>query len=426
MSYFDKLPKGVKIRSFFVSSAGFFLDGYDLSVISFAIYFIEHEMGLSSVETGLVTASSLIGMIFGAILFGWLSDKVGRSRIMGIDLIFFAVFGITSALSQNFIQLFISRLLLGVGIGGDYPVSSTLIAEFSPSISRGRYLTGSVSMYWVGTLVSALITLLTLPLGAYYWRWVFLFGALISIPIILIRIRLIESPRWLVSKGVLKDSNLPKQEDENKGIKGYLDLFKGNVLLVTLFVSLVWFLFDVASYGIGLYYPLILREFAFPSNYEVLYGTMVIGIGAIIGYIIAEFLIDSLGRRVVLLFGLGAMSLLLILGGIVKIFGFILVPYFMTFVALEQWAGAVTLFYPTELFPTSVRSSGQGFATSISRIGAVLGIFYFPIMVKDLGFSTSLIVFGITCVIAFIFSILMAKETKRKTLEETSVGLKRS
>ncbi|TRM82742.1 MFS transporter, partial [Sulfolobus sp. A20-N-G8] len=166
------------------------LDGYDLSVISFAIYFIEHEMGLSSVETGLVTASSLIGMIFGAILFGWLSDKVGRSRIMGIDLIFFAVFGITSALSQNFIQLFISRLLLGVGIGGDYPVSSTLIAEFSPSISRGRYLTGSVSMYWVGTLVSALITLLTLPLGAYYWRWVFLFGALISIPIILIRIRL--------------------------------------------------------------------------------------------------------------------------------------------------------------------------------------------------------------------------------------------
>lgn len=426
MSYFDKLPKGVKIRSFFVSSAGFFLDGYDLSVISFAIYFIEHEMSLSSVETGLVTASSLIGMIFGAILFGWLSDKVGRSRIMGIDLIFFAVFGITSALSQNFIQLFISRLLLGVGIGGDYPVSSTLVAEFSPSISRGKYLTGSVSMYWAGTLVSALITLLTLPLGAYYWRWVFLFGALISIPIILIRIRLIESPRWLISRGVLKDSNLPKQEDENKGIKGYLDLFKGNVLFVTLFVSLVWFLFDVASYGIGLYYPLILREFAFPSNSEVLYGTMVIGVGAIIGYIIAEFLIDSLGRRIVLLFGLGAMSLLLILGGIVKIYGLALVPYFMTFVALEQWAGAVTLFYPTELFPTSVRSSGQGFATSISRIGAVLGVFYFPIMVKDLGFSTSLLVFGITCIIAFIISILMAKETKRKTLEETSIGLKRS
>ncbi|BDB98430.1 MFS transporter [Saccharolobus caldissimus] len=424
MGYFDNVPTSIKAKSFFVSSAGFFLDGYDLSVISFAVYFIANEFKLTSIQTGLVTSASLIGMIFGAILFGWLSDKMGRSRIMGIDLIFFAMFGLTSALSQNFLELFISRLLLGIGIGGDYPVSSTLMAEFSPSISRGRYLTGSVSMYWVGTLLSALVTLFFLPLGPYFWRWVFLVGAIISIPIILIRIRLSESPRWLISKGIIKDSNLPRQEDENKGVKGYLDLFKGEVLYVTIFVSSVWFLFDVASYGIGLYYPFILRQFAFPSNYEVLYGTMLIGVGAIIGYIIAEFFIDSLGRRVVLLVGLGSMALLLILGGLIKVTGTLLVPYFMSFVALEQWAGAVTLFYPTELFPTSVRSSGQGFATSVSRIGAVLGVTYFPTMTKLLGFSASLLVFGIICTLAFIISLLMAKETKKKSLEESSIGLK--
>jgi len=424
MGYFDNVPTSIKVKSFFVSSAGFFLDGYDLSVISFAVYFIANEFKLISIQTGLITSASLIGMIFGAMLFGWLSDKMGRSRIMGIDLIFFAVFGLASALSQNFLELFISRLLLGIGIGGDYPVSSTLMAEFSPSISRGRYLTGSVSMYWIGTLLSALVTLFLLPLGPYFWRWVFLIGAIISIPIILIRIRLSESPRWLISKGIIKDSNLPRQEDENKGVKGYLDLFKGEVLYVTIFVSSVWFLFDVASYGIGLYYPFILRQFAFPSNYEVLYGTMLIGIGAIIGYIIAELFIDSLGRRVVLLVGLGSMALLLILGGLVKVTGTFLVPYFMSFVSLEQWAGAVTLFYPTELFPTSVRSSGQGFATSVSRIGAVLGVTYFPTMTKLLGFSASLLVFGIICTLAFIISLFMAKETKKKSLEETSIGLK--
>lgn len=424
MGYFDNVPTSVKAKSFFVSSAGFFLDGYDLSVISFAIYFIANEFKLTTIQTGLVTSSSLMGMIFGAILFGWLSDKMGRSRIMGIDLIFFALFGLTAALSQNFIELFISRLLLGIGIGGDYPVSSTLMAEFSPSSSRGRYLTGSVSMYWIGTLLSAVVTLFLLPLGPYFWRWVFLVGAILSIPIILLRIRLSESPRWLISKGIMKENGLPRQEDENKGVKSYLDLFKGEILYITLFVSIVWFLFDVASYGIGLYYPFILRQFAFPSNYEVLYGTMLIGIGAIIGYIIAEFFIDSLGRRVVLLVGLGSMSLLLILGGLVKITGTILVPYFMSFVALEQWAGAVTLFYPTELFPTSVRSSGQGFATAVSRLGAVLGVTYFPTMTKLLGFSSSLIVFGIICTLAFIISLLMAKETKKKSLEETSIGLK--
>ncbi|WP_016732678.1 MFS transporter [Saccharolobus islandicus] len=424
MGYFDNVPTSIKVKSFFVSSAGFFLDGYDLSVISFAVYFIANEFKLTSIQTGLITSASLIGMIFGAILFGWLSDKMGRSRIMGIDLIFFAVFGLASALSQNFLELFISRLLLGIGIGGDYPVSSTLMAEFSPSISRGRYLTGSVSMYWIGTLLSALVTLFLLPLGPYFWRWVFLVGAIISIPIILIRIRLSESPRWLISKGIIKDNNLPRQDDENKGVEGYLDLFKGEVLYVTIFVSSVWFLFDVASYGIGLYYPFILRQFAFPSNYEVLYGTMLIGIGAIIGYTIAEFFIDSLGRRVVLLVGLGSMAFLLILGGLVKVTGTLLVPYFMSFVALEQWAGAVTLFYPTELFPTLVRSSGQGFATSVSRIGAVLGVTYFPTMTKLLGFSASLLVFGIICTLAFIISLLMAKETKKKSLEETSIGLK--
>ncbi|ADB86723.1 MFS transporter [Saccharolobus islandicus] len=424
MGYFDNVPTSIKVKSFFVSSAGFFLDGYDLSVISFAVYFIANEFKLISIQTGLITSASLIGMIFGAMLFGWLSDKMGRSRIMGIDLIFFAVFGLASALSQNFLELFISRLLLGIGIGGDYPVSSTLMAEFSPSISRGRYLTGSVSMYWIGTLLSALVTLFLLPLGPYFWRWVFLVGAIISIPIILIRIRLSESPRWLISKGIIKDNNLLRQDDENKGVEGYLDLFKGEVLYVTIFVSSVWFLFDVASYGIGLYYPFILRQFAFPSNYEVLYGTMLIAIGAIIGYTIAEFFIDSLGRRVVLLVGLGSMAFLLILGGLVKVTGALLVPYFMSFVALEQWAGAVTLFYPTELFPTSIRSSGQGFATSVSRIGAVLGVTYFPTMTKLLGFSASLLVFGIICTLAFIISLLMAKETKKKSLEETSIGLK--
>ncbi|ACR40969.1 MFS transporter [Saccharolobus islandicus] len=88
----------------------------------------------------------------------------------------------------------------------------------------------------------------------------------------------------------------------------------------------------------------------------------------------------------VLLVGLGFMTLLLYLGGVYKVTGGILVPYFMLFVAFEQWAGAVTLFYPTELYPTPVRAVGQGFATEISRVGSVLGVFYFPILTKQIGF----------------------------------------
>ncbi|MCY0873867.1 MAG: MFS transporter [Acidianus infernus] len=254
-----------------------------------------------------------------------------------------------------------------------------------------------------------------------FWRYTFLLGALISLPIILLRIKLDESPRWLASKGMLVTEKFNPLA-ENKGINGIKELFENPLLPYVLAVSIVWFLFDVASYGIGLYYPLVLREFAFPSNVEVLYGTMAIAGGALLGYLIAVSAIDSLGRRKVLLTGLGGMAFLQIIGGITKIGGFLLVPYFMTFVALEQWAGAVTLFYPTEIFPTSVRSTAQGFATSVSRIGAILGVYFFPSMVSSVGFSSSLIIFGITSTLALAISFLTYKETRKKELEEISLG----
>ncbi|WP_240931265.1 MFS transporter [Acidianus sulfidivorans] len=418
---FNNLPG--RIRAFFLSSGGFLLDGYDLSVISFAVPFISKQFSLNSSQTGLITASSLIGMLLGSLLFGFLSDKVGRKKLMSIDLIFFSIFALTSAISTNFYQLFISRLLLGIGIGGDYPISSTLTSEYSPAKDRGKYLVGAVTMYWVGTLISAIANLSFLPLGSIFWRYSFIVGSILSLPIILGRIKLSESPRWLVSKGLLSGNGIPTREEENKNIKGILDLFeKTNLISLLISVSLIWFLFDVAAYGIGLYYPYILHEFAFPSNYEVIYGTIAISIGAIIGYIISILIIDSIGRRVVLLAGLASMGIILLIGGLIRISGFILVPYFMIFVAMEQWAGAVTLFYPAEIFPTPVRSTAQGFATGISRIGAILGVYYFPTLVKILGFSTSLVFFSVASFIALGLSLVYVKETKRKSLEEISVS----
>jgi len=424
VGYFDDFPTYVKLRTFFISSAGFLLDGYDLSVISFASTLILKEFSLTTAQYGLLLAASLMGMIPGSIIFGWLSDKMGRSKLMGIDLFFFLVFGITAVVSQNFAELFVSRALLGVGIGGDYPISSTLMSEVSPTRSRGRYLVGSVAMYWVGTALSGLVTYPLLSLGPFFWRYVFLVGALLSVPIILLRLRLSESPRWLVSKGVMKGENLPTREVENKGTGRFVDLFKGRLLWITLFLCSVWFLFDVASYGIGLYYPFLLQEFAFPSKYQVVLGTLAISAGAVVGYVVAEAAVDSLGRRMVLFTGLGAMTALLYLGWAVKLHGPLLVPYFMSFVALEQWAGAVTLFYPTEYYPTPVRSSGQGLATAVSRAGAVLGVFYFPQLVHSLGFPLSLFTFATVSLVALVISILGARETARRQLEDTSQNLK--
>jgi putative MFS transporter len=410
-----------KLKSFYLSSGGFFLDGYDLSVISYALLFIVKEMSLTPLQEGLVTASSLMGMGIGAVLFGYLSDKLGRKKLFGLDLFFFTVFAILSAFSTNMLELFVFRFLLGIGIGGDYPISSTIVSEFSPSKSRGKYLVGSVAMYWLGTLFSAIANLIFLGTGDYFWRYSFALGGILAIPIILGRISLSESPRWLISKGLINEEGLPTQEEENKGLTTK-DLVRGKIGIILLSLSVIWFLFDVASYGIGLYYPSLLHQFAFSSKVETLYATMLISAGAIIGYAIAVAIIDEIGRRFTLFAGLGSMSVLLVLGGLTKISGVILLPYFMVFVAMEQWAGAVTLFYPAEIFPTSVRSTAQGITTAVSRVGAVLGVFVFPSMVKSLGLAGSLLLFGTTSLLALLISITTVKETKKKKLEEVSLG----
>lgn len=423
-NYFENLPLSHKLLFFTVAAAGFLLDGYDLSNISFAALFIRKEFALTALEYGLLNSASLLGMIPGAIIFGYLSDKIGRSKLMTVDLIFFTVFAITSGLSTSFGILYISRLLLGIGIGGDYPVSSTLISEISPSRTRGRYLVAAISMYWVGTAISQLVTLSVLGVGAYFWRWVFIIGGIIAVPIILIRIKLSESPRWLALKGLLKGNDVPSVEEESKGVNSFYDMFKGRLLVLLLFTSIVWFLFDVAAYGIGLYYPFILKMLAFPSVYKTLYGTLAISVSALAFYAVATMVIDRLGRRLVLSLGLGAMGIILIVAGLLDIKGIAVLVSFMLFAGIEQWAGAVTLFYPTELFPTSVRASAQGFATSISRVGSVLGVTVFPVFTKMIGLSASLEFFGFMAIIALILSLTMSKETSRKPLEETSEGLK--
>ncbi len=417
--------KHIRFSVLFVSSGGFFLDGFDLTIISLAILSIMVQMHLKSYEVGLIVSAALLGAVFGALIFGYFSDKIGRKTLMGIDLIFLLVFGITSALSTSFITLFISRLLLGVGVGGDYPLSSTLISEFTPSYSRGKYMTTGLSLYWIGNLASAVVALPLLLTGNDWWRFLFLTGALISIPIIGYRMKMAESPRWLILKGKMNVEDQRLRDAQTKNARKYTDLFRGNLLKQTIFVTSVWFLFDVAAYGLGLYYPYTLKEFAFSSNYATLYGLILISIAAILaGYVVAIFLIDSLGRKKLLLLGLGLMALLLFIGGIIHITGILLVPYYMIFVAVEQWAGLVTLFYPTELFPTSVRASAQGLATSISRIGSVIGTFFFPTMIIIIGFSSSLLLFAFLSFLAFVITLFFAKETKMKTLEETSYALK--
>ena len=204
MNNFNKLDTG-KIgfqqkKLFTLSSMGIFLDGYDLSIITMAILVIPAQLDFTKMEYILVDISSFVGMLIGAPVLGLLSDRIGRKKIFGLDLIFFVVFAITAGLSNNFIELFLSRFLMGIGIGGDYPISSTMMAEFSPKKSRGKLLISMVGMYWLGAFVSSFVNYIFV-VNAYFWRYTFIIGGLIAIPVILLRFKNTRIPEVALIKG---------------------------------------------------------------------------------------------------------------------------------------------------------------------------------------------------------------------------------
>ncbi|SMD31294.1 MFS transporter, PHS family, inorganic phosphate transporter [Picrophilus oshimae DSM 9789] len=421
MYEFKSLDNGrfgkVQRRMFYLSSLGLFLDGYDLSIITMAMLVIPSQLHLGFYEKIYVDTSSFIGMLIGAPVLGRLSDMIGRKRIFGLDLLFFVVFAITAGLSGNFYELFISRLLMGFGIGGDYPISSTMMSEFSPKNSRGRLLLGMVGMYWLGAFISAVMNYIFV-IFTDFWRYTFIIGGIIALPLILLRLKVPESPRWLASKGKIGDA-----ESVLKDISGVSDVEKSSKTVkrvhgfyfTLIFVVAAWFIFDVAAYGLGFYYPLIFSELGFRDNFRSIAEiSMIISIGGMLGYVIALPVADKIGRRFLTIFGFFVMTLLLSLGSIIKISGIASVPFYFLFVLFEQWVGAVTLFYPTELFATDVRSTVQGIATAASRAGAILGIVIFPFYPV----FHSLLVFAVASFIGLIIAIFMAPETNRKSLEQ--------
>lgn len=195
-----------KIRRFqrklvLLSAGGTFLDGFDLTIIAVAMPFIKQQWDVGAGATSLIVSSAIIGSFIGAIWLGKLTDRFGRKAMYVVDLLAFVVFALLSAFSQSIWQLVLFRFLLGVGIGADYPISATLVAEFSARNKRGRDGTFLAAMWFVGAVAAYLVGLACLGMGEYAWRYMLATGAVFALIVFVFRMTLPESPRWLQSKG---------------------------------------------------------------------------------------------------------------------------------------------------------------------------------------------------------------------------------
>jgi putative MFS transporter len=414
------------------SSGGPFLDGYVLSIIGIAMVQITPQLSLSTSAQGLIGASALIGVFLGAFVGGYLTDKFGRQVLYTIDLI--AIIGCSAAQfwATDPVWLFILRLLIGVAVGADYPIATSLLAEFTPRRYRGPLLGGLVVMWFVGAAVAYIVGGALLAVGDDGWRWMLASAALPATIIVLLRLGTPESPRWLANKGrtqeaeaVLKRvfgpeatiADLGEEERENVDLKAIVRSGYGGRML---YISVFWTCSIVPLFAIYAFGPTILGALKLEGSMANI-GSAVITVMFLIGCVIALFGVNRMGRRPLVIHSFIWSGLALLLLGI---FPDAPVPVIMTLFALYaviiggtqilQWI------YPNELFPTEVRGSAVGLASSASRIGAAVGTYLVPMALTGWGIGGTMLAAAAISLIGAVVSVRWAPETRGMALHEAA------
>lgn len=414
----------------FFSSGGSFLDGYVLAIIGVALTQITPLFALDTMWSAAVGASVFLGIFFGTIFGGWLTDLVGRRVMFIIDVVAIGVFSVLSMFASDPLQLVLARFFIGVFVGADYPIATSLIAEFTPKAHRSISM-GMVSAAWyLGATAAAVVGYFLFSIDG-GWKWM-LGSAVIPCIILLIgRHDIPESPLWLQSKGRIEEAravmdrvfgtDIELNEPERKVKTSLRLIFKGGYLKRIVFLGILTLCQVVPMYAIYTFGPDIMTAFGLGEGHEAILGESAVSLFFLIGTIPAMFWLNSIGRRPLLIGSLFFMAIGLIILGIfptapiwVVIIAFGLYAFFSGGPGILQWL------YPNELFPTSVRASAVGISISISRIGTIISTYGTPLFLESFGVGPTMLVAAGLVVLGLVLSIFMAPETRGKSLHESS------
>ncbi len=435
-------------RAIFVAGMGFFTDAYDLFIIGTATTLIAKQWGLSSAETGLINSITLLSAFFGALILGRLSDVLGRKRTYGLEAGLMVVGALASAFAPSLIWLLVFRFILGIGVGGDYPMSAVLMTEYANVRSRGRLVGLVFSMQALGTVAGYVVALALLSAGVNHdlaWRLMLGLGAVPAAAVIYLRRRMPESPRYKArvigdatsaardlrafSGGVVDAAGTPEPTLSLR-LREFLSNPKYLVYLLGTAGS--WFVFDYAYYGNSVSAPLIVKSVLGKSGAHVLTEAIalqliVFSVAAVPGYYLASFFMDRIGHKRLQLIGFVFMGLAFLLIGVVPNVTHEVVPFLVLFGVSYFFAefgpNLTTFVLSGEVYPTSARSTGHGLSSGIAKFGAFLGVFIFPIVKAHVGVSGAL-VFASGMAALGVLVTLVLPEPARRSLDDVTGELK--
>lgn len=430
----NRFHKLLSIRS----GGGWVMDGYILSIIGVVLGEMSQKLGLSSQEEGLIAASSLIGIFFGGFFGGWLTDKLGRQKLYIAAPLIFLICSIAQGWATSGTEVFIYRFLIGIGVGIEYPVAGSLLTEFLPKRYRGPRLAFLTVLWFAGAAVAYIVGQALMSAGITdAWRYIIATPALIGLFLIIIRLGTPESPRWLISKGrsaeaevIIKKvygndfslKNLPEEPAEHKVI--VRDLLKSGYGARMLFVAVFWSCSVIPVFAVYSFAPRVLTALNLTGSWET-FGSIAITLMFVVGCVIATKIINTIGRRAMVIHSFLWSGLALIgLGLFSNASGILILVLFSLYALFIGGAQVLQLVYPNELFPTDIRAFAVGMGASLSRIGAAVGTWLVPIVLNECGISFTMYGAAAVSFVGLAVSLLLAPETKSLSLHEAA-SLKR-
>ena len=421
-----------------VAALGGLLFGFDTGVISGAIHFIKVEFYLNAYQEGFAVSNLMIACVIGALFAGPIADWTGRKKVLILCAVLFTISTILSALPRSFTELVIARFIGGMGVGMASVVSPMYIAEIAPAKIRGRLVALNQLAIVVGILLSYFSNWLLVDTGINNWRYMLVAEILPAITFLMGLFFIPESPRWLTKEGLEKEAldvlnvvagaaNADHEFQEIKkslaekrtSLKELLHPSLRRVLIVGILFSLFAHITGIDT--IIYYGPIIFLESGFKTD-SALLASVIIGITNLIFTFVGMAMVDKAGRRFLLLVGIAGMGISMTLVGFCMQSDMISAKWtllwIMTYIAsFAMSIGVVIWVYLSEIYPTRVRGQALSVATMVLWLGNVILTQLFPIMMERFSGGTFYI-FSFICLLAFIFTWTMVKETRGVSLEE--------
>ncbi|MFF9359852.1 MFS transporter [Streptomyces griseoluteus] len=403
-------------------------DGWVLGVVGAALPLARDDLALGTTATGLIGASSLIGIFLGGLAFGRLTDRVGRQRMYLIDLLVFVAGSLLQLAVGSGTELFLVRLVMGMAVGADYAIAGALVAEFAPPARRGRLL-GSLIAYWYVGYVLATLTGLAMAAGLEgpsVWRWILATSAVPSAVVLLARLGTPESPRWLAARGRHREADavcrrwlghtLAELGDDVRPFPDRPGLFSAAYRGRALFTGTFWLCQVTPFFALSTFAPQVLASLGTAGGAtEVVLNTFLL-----VGCLCGVLLLDRVGRRPLLVVPFFVATAALLVLGVAPGGPAALTAVCFAAFALSHAAGStLQAVYPSEVFPTEIRATGIGFAAACSRVGGAVGTFLVPAALTSWGVGAVMLCGAAVSLLGAAVSLRAAPETRGLALART-------